>query len=494
MLGEGLSYKKLDLHIHTPASHDFKGEVTPADIIDESLKKGLNGIAITDHNSGDWIDCVKDAAVGTDLIIIPGVEISCVGGKRNIHIIALFDVDKDSEYINSFLAALDVKPDDRGLEETIINKTVLEVIDIVQDKWDGLAILAHANSSSGVLSDMQGIYRNEILNYKNLTAVEATDFENEDKKRKNKRVVDLLDGKDQNYHNKIAVYQASDNPCTEGGHSKEGIGTRCTFFKLELINLNGLRQCFCDPDVRITQDFDFKQTIYPRISTVKISGGFLGNQEVVFHPGLNSILGGKGTGKSLLIELLRFVLNQPPIQEDILRDHNSKLSHQLGEYESVEICLIDESGKDIIFTRTFQSAQNHPFDIDYDPAQLFPILFLSQNEIIRIAEEESYQLGFIDQFFDFRAYKQQINTIEIELKNLDQQMAESLRSFPIVEELLQNLSTLEEEIKRIDQALNHPVFEKYKELEKKGRAFLLKETLSQIFRTYQKMFYLNSRI
>lgn len=56
----GLVYRKIDLHIHTPASKCFDDKfVTPEDIIKKAISEGLNAIAITDHNTGEWVDKVK---------------------------------------------------------------------------------------------------------------------------------------------------------------------------------------------------------------------------------------------------------------------------------------------------------------------------------------------------------------------------------------------------------------------------------------------------
>jgi len=52
----GLKFQKFDLHVHTPASHDFKDrKITPEQIFSQALKTGLKGIAITDHNTGQYI-------------------------------------------------------------------------------------------------------------------------------------------------------------------------------------------------------------------------------------------------------------------------------------------------------------------------------------------------------------------------------------------------------------------------------------------------------
>jgi predicted metal-dependent phosphoesterase TrpH len=73
---------KLDLHIHSQYSEDGAG--SPKEIINHLIKKGLNGMAITDHNTVEGgLKALK--VTPKDFIVIPGVEISTAEG----HIIAL---------------------------------------------------------------------------------------------------------------------------------------------------------------------------------------------------------------------------------------------------------------------------------------------------------------------------------------------------------------------------------------------------------------------
>ncbi|MBU0515443.1 MAG: PHP domain-containing protein, partial [Proteobacteria bacterium] len=62
MAGRGLRLVKADLHVHTPASSCFRGEITPEDLVESAVSAGLEALAITDHNTGAWIDQIKDAA------------------------------------------------------------------------------------------------------------------------------------------------------------------------------------------------------------------------------------------------------------------------------------------------------------------------------------------------------------------------------------------------------------------------------------------------
>lgn len=470
----GLRFRKLDLHVHTPASECFGDKsVTAERFVQECLKHGLSGVAVTDHNTGSWIDQIK-AAAGGRLVVFPGAEITCMGGKEGIHIVALLDPACGRADIEGLLGALGLKPGEFGGSSTLVQKDPINVIDIIH-KRGGLSVLAHANSSKGALSDMSGQQRIKLVKFPLLQAAEGTDFQNADLQARHKRAVDLLDGTDPSYERKLAVYQASDNPsgAASGEHGLAGIGSRCAYFKLDRINLDGLRQCFADPDVRIRQDYEYSTSNYPRVKSVRITGGFLDGSEAVFHEGLNSILGAKGAGKSLLVEFLRFGLDQPPINKDILHDHDAKIEKRLEDYGVVEVTVTDETGKDLTLKRTYNPADGSPYspDVHYDVAQMFPILFLSQNEIINIAESEQEQISFIDRFFDFRSYQAEIKQLEKRLRVLDGEVAECIRAQLEVKEINKAVATANAEVAKLDEALKNPAFDEFAKLETKDRAF-----------------------
>ena len=64
----GAKWWKFDFHTHTPASDDYgKGnqeqlkKITPKEWLLNFMKAEIDCVAITDHNSGDWIDSLKSA-------------------------------------------------------------------------------------------------------------------------------------------------------------------------------------------------------------------------------------------------------------------------------------------------------------------------------------------------------------------------------------------------------------------------------------------------
>jgi len=79
----------IDLHLHTTFSD---GVSETADIIKEAINYGLKAIAITDHdNTGSYAVACK-AAEGSDLEVIPGIEINTVweAHKQEVHVLGFY--------------------------------------------------------------------------------------------------------------------------------------------------------------------------------------------------------------------------------------------------------------------------------------------------------------------------------------------------------------------------------------------------------------------
>jgi predicted metal-dependent phosphoesterase TrpH len=92
----------VDLHVHTCASD---GTQTPADVVRAALELGLTAIAIADHDSVDGVPAALDAASGTTLTVVPGVELSCRFADNDIHMLGYL-IDHRSERLLALLRSL----------------------------------------------------------------------------------------------------------------------------------------------------------------------------------------------------------------------------------------------------------------------------------------------------------------------------------------------------------------------------------------------------
>ena len=77
-----------DLHLHTVLSPCAEREMTPEAIIEQAQALELDLIAITDHNSAENVAAVQQAAEGTEITVLPGMEVQT---REEVHLLCLFD-------------------------------------------------------------------------------------------------------------------------------------------------------------------------------------------------------------------------------------------------------------------------------------------------------------------------------------------------------------------------------------------------------------------
>ena len=160
-----------DLHMHSCLSPCADDDMTPANICGMAYIKGLQAIAVTDHNTGRNLPYVKEAADHYGLIFLPGMEITT---KEEVHLLGYFkDVEtavEVGEIFSSHLPPMKNKPDFFGNQ--LVMNTDDEVVDvedrlligatdldlaectkIIRDHG-GAAVPAHINRGHGLLTNL----------------------------------------------------------------------------------------------------------------------------------------------------------------------------------------------------------------------------------------------------------------------------------------------------------------------------------------------------
>ena len=77
-----------ELHVHTVLSPCAEVEMIPPLIVHEALERGINLIAVTDHNASANAGAVQKAAAGTPLTVLPGMELQT---REEVHLLCIFD-------------------------------------------------------------------------------------------------------------------------------------------------------------------------------------------------------------------------------------------------------------------------------------------------------------------------------------------------------------------------------------------------------------------
>jgi PHP family Zn ribbon phosphoesterase len=114
---------RAELHVHTVLSPCAEVEMIPPFIVAEALERGINLIAITDHNASANVSAVQKAAQGTQLVVMPGMELQT---REEVHVLCLFDHLEQLERFQKLVdAAMPVKENNVAYfgEQFVVDET-----------------------------------------------------------------------------------------------------------------------------------------------------------------------------------------------------------------------------------------------------------------------------------------------------------------------------------------------------------------------------------
>ncbi|NDL60835.1 AAA family ATPase [Phytoactinopolyspora sp. XMNu-373] len=281
---------------------------------------GVDGIVVTDHNSHDGIEPARQALEDLlrvdpymrPFVIFPGVELTVTGG---IHILGVFDPGCDAEIVNQALAVCRYTGT-RGESDETANMTVIDAAaELVA--LGGLCIPAHADQARGVF----GMDQRELTALATLPHVLA---------------VEVVDDAEVGTANRLGwipvlgsdAHHLTTDSCPEE-HEAKAPGTHLTLIKAEALDLEGLRLALTEPSESVrrcrSSYEDLNTTDHGHIDRVQVMRGEV-IEEYRFGPWMNCLIGGRGVGKSTLIELLRLALGRShelegSVAEDLRRFH-----------------------------------------------------------------------------------------------------------------------------------------------------------------------------
>ena len=147
----------------------------------------------------------------------------------------------------------------------------------------------------------------------------------------------ILKNKNSDYHRErpVAVINASDVNSPE-----ELASPRSTcFVKMSALSVEGLRQAFLDPKSRVRLNNESAPEPHAEFIAMAWEGGFLDGTRIHFNGNLNVLIGGRGTGKSTIIESLRYALAADPLGEEARKAHEDVVKHVLKSGTKISLLL-----------------------------------------------------------------------------------------------------------------------------------------------------------
>jgi len=424
----GARFYKCDLQCQTP---EYGGAWAPNDLIripsprtqadlQEKARTylrrchqvGLEVIGITDHNFSnerqqqDWFISHliwQNASVAAEverspLIIFPGFELDI-----DYHLLCLFDPDTPLNEVSDCLATLGLPLGERFKSGQPVPcrfegrpVPLATVLKVVQSERGGMVIAAHAFSNRGIAE--KGRHPDDYVN-EQLMAVEVNAAP------LTGRAKEIIDGNDPTWKRRRRIAYVMSSDCKKLRPDKDEdvnfIGYRHTWIKMSSPSIEALRQAFLDQESRIRFGLAAPEDAYhyPKIRQISVSGvSFLADLKIAFSPNLTTLIGGRGTGKSTLVEYVRMALGQDStIQGRESKDNFEGLRRTLRSASVIDV-EIEKEGQ--IWSISYSGADKTPKVVSGAPvpdiSRFFNVRVLSQREIYSISQDRDARSRLID--------------------------------------------------------------------------------------------------
>ena len=445
-------------HVHSPDSPDwgrFPGDKAANDRSNfegpagieaflDHLAKHYRIVCITDHLKSGYACAVAQAAKKRDdITVFPGVEASVVGGQlgsSRIHLLAIFPPDTKASQIDRIYSNhADTKPfpadeDRTGKEEFKLDGTLAEWQELIR-KQAGVFIAAHideprtglrarfratregslgferSGSGSDAPTEVVTQVSEEFLNYITELAPDAVEITNPSDRQHYAKVT-TDDGKT----HRVPCVSRSDHHSVEDFAREE----LTTWVKVARHDFSSVVDALGFFETRIRFMDDLPTTPSPRLIGVRLRSpskeGLFEDAVIAFNPNLNCLIGPRGSGKSTVVEALRYVLGLNSALDVIRAEQGMQL-----DYREIARRIQDANLKDTLIEVIYQAKDESRYCLSatFDPEGVavpavyaldgterpmtadaitaeFPVRLYSWSEIETLGREASLQRGLLD--------------------------------------------------------------------------------------------------
>ncbi len=451
----GSQWLRADFHLHTRADKEFTyqdGDNEFSRRYIEALKQAGIGIGvITNHNKFDMDEfkALRERGKKESILLLPGVELSVNDGANGVHMLVVFSdewIAGGKDYVNQFIGvAFSGKvPEDYEHENARCNLGIIESLKKLEEfHRPFFVIFAHVEQKSGLWVELKGgrleelgknpLFRKYTLGFQKVRSYHKPESEKPCKTK----IQDWL-----------GWYPAEVEGCD--GKSLDEIGRgRCSYLKIGALTFDAVRYALADHEYRVAKEPPGVQ--HSHIRAVRFEGGLMDGRRLVFSSALNCLIGIRGSGKSSILEAIRYALKLPFGQKaQDTRYKESLIPHLLGSGGKVIVEAVDRHGQSYEIHRILNELPDVYMDgqlqpgLSIDSTIIHKPLYFGQKDLS--ATGEGFETDLVEKL------------VARQLTDVRRRIEEQKRRVLHQIEALQDLSDAEEKRKEYEDRLKDAEF------------------------------------
>lgn len=356
---QGSRWLRADFHLHTAADRTFAYTGDAAhyhiDYIEALKSAGIEVGLIANHNRFDAKEfrILQKIAAKQGIFLIPGIELSVNDGSNGIHTLVAFSSSwlENGDLINQFLSVAFIgrAPEQYENDHGRCSLSLLETINKLEAfNKDFFLVFAHVEDKSGLWHELDGGRIGELASSEHFLELTIA-FQK----------VRTHDKPDCKCRTKVKQWLGFAYPAeVEGSDPKSidqiGKGKSC-YVKIGDFTFDAVKYALIDHPHRVSSQPDPYKHAY--IESVHFTGGVLDGETIHFAPELNTLIGVRGSGKSSVLEMIRYALDIPFGENALDVDYkNGLVGFALGSGGKITLRVVNRQGLKFDIRRIFQQS------------------------------------------------------------------------------------------------------------------------------------------
>ncbi|MCW0154584.1 TrlF family AAA-like ATPase [Lactiplantibacillus plantarum] len=389
-------FYKCALQVNPCSYAKYRGETTSdedsynRELVSECEANKIKVIGLADHESITSSEKLRTTLQEHGILVFPGFEIT---SSEHIHIICLFSNEISTDKLKSNLNYLMNDPN-VTLGTAPSRNNFSTIMHLVCNELHGFAFAAHVTGDNGILKRGQtsDAWKSEDFRVAQIPA----GIDQLDPKYKN-----IIKNTDVAYKRESSIVFINAKDIEKPTDLKnESASFRV---KMSKISFSSFKMAFSDPQSRIILNSEYAKVYPTYIDSIKVTGGYLDGLAFDLSKSLNTLIGGRGTGKSTLISLIRYALDDEPSDDANRKDLNEIIRNNMGVSGVVTLGVKSSEQLDQSYTvkRRFEQdpviLDQHGNIVNLKVKDIIPnIEIYGQNEIMSIVGNSDRKREVVD--------------------------------------------------------------------------------------------------